>query len=242
MRGKKTIFIAAIMAAMATFIVILSQNNSRMNDEIQRLHSQLADAEKLRAENEKLAKTQSSTNEPALTADQMSELLRLRGQVGALKRQMAETAKSGVQSPSLALSPSVDSNDREKQAALIRQQTVAKANYARNWLSAFAQYAEDHQGQFPTSFDQAAKFLGDDRQAETLLATNQFEIVYRGSRDGVANAHNAILLRETQATQLPDSSWGKVYGYVDGSSEFIKTPDGNFGPWERGRLQQPPGQ
>ncbi len=242
MISKRTIVAAAIMAALATFIVILFQNNSRMNDEIQRLHSQLLDLEKLRAENARLAKTQITTNEPGLAPDQMSELLRLRGQVGSLKRQLTEAAKPEARSPSSATSTAADSIDPEKQTALIKQQSMAKASYAVKWMSAFVQYAEDHDGQFPKSFDQAVEFLEEKGMSATLLATNQFEIVYQGSRREATDPGDTIVLRETQATQLPDGTWVKIYGLLIGNGLVIKMPDGNFGPWELARMQKPPGQ
>ena len=39
----------------------------------------------------------------------------------------------------------------------------------------------------PTSFDQAASLLPDNAKDETLLATNQFEIVYQGSLKAIAD-------------------------------------------------------
>jgi hypothetical protein len=244
MKGKRTIIAAAIMAAMATFIVILMQNNSRLHQENVALHDQLAGMDKSGAENKQFSKPATNATE-SLPQDQMNELLRLRGQMGSLKRQLAEAAKSGARSPSSATSPAVDSLDPEKHTALIKQQSMAKASYATTWMSAFIQYAEDHEGRFPTSFDQAAEFLGDKSLTQTqlaLLATNQFEIVYQGSRRDATVPGNTIMLRETQATQLPDGTWVKIYGQVDGAGQAIKMPDGNFGPWESEHLQKPPGK
>jgi hypothetical protein len=240
--SKRTIVAAAIMAALATFIVFQIQYNARLNRENQALREQLAGMDQLRIENARLAKTQNTTNEPGLAPDQMSELLRLRGQVGSLKRQLAEAAKSAARSPSSATSPAAGSIDTDKTTALIKQQSMAKGSYAVKWMSAFVQYAEDHDGQFPKSFDQAVEFLEEKGLSATLLATNQFEIVYQGSRRDATVPGDTIMLRETQATQLPDGTWVKVYGFVNGTGQVIKMPDSNFGPWESEHLQKPPGQ
>src|SRR2546430_15355723 len=102
---------------------------------------------------------------------------------------------------------------------------------------AFQLWAEQNQGQFPTNFDQAAKFLPE--QAEDENDLDSFEIVYHGSLDAITNRARTIVLREKQGWQSA-GKWAKGYGFADGHSEIHSSADGNFDRWERERMVQPP--
>ena len=75
---------------------------------------------------------------------------------------------------------------------------------------------------------------------ETELTTDQFEIVYRGSRAALTNPGNIILVREKQAWQGPSGKWCRTYGFADGHSENHAEPDGNFDAWESQHPAPPP--
>ena len=238
MKGMRTIILAAIMAAMATFILIVLRTNVRLHDENVALGDRLAKLEAQSAPPTTAPTTNATDN---LSSEQMSELLRLRSQVGALKRQAAEV-KSTSPRTTAAAPQSVDPADKAKQDAMMTIQALAKMNTSRNWMMAFVLYAGDHGGQMPTSFDQAMGYLGEDHKSETLLTTNVFEIVYQGTRDGIANPSSTIVLRETTPNQSADGSYFKAYGFSDGHSEIHKFVDGNIADWEAARIVKPPGQ
>jgi hypothetical protein len=159
----------------------------------------------------------------------------LRGEVGVLRRQVAESAKAQAQlvRQNAATDASNDPAEEEKQHALARQQVIAKMGYARNWMMAFWSHAQENEGRCPEDFTHAISHLPDNAKDETLLATNQFEIVYHGSLKGIPNPANVIVLRENQAFSGPSGSgWVRTYGFADGHSEAHRTEDGDFGPWE----------
>jgi len=115
----------------------------------------------------------------------------------------------------------------------------------RDWTKAFMIYASSNQNQFPTSFDQAFRYLDEennDTLARAAWGTNHFEIVFQGSISGQTNPGNIMVLRETEAFQSPDGSWHKAYSFLDGHAEIHREADGNFGPWEQSRTPKPPGQ
>ena len=120
-----------------------------------------------------------------------------------------------------------------------RQIAIAKLNYTKGWVLAFMQFAEQHQGRFPTSFEEAASFLPDEAKAQASLAADQFEIVYQGSPNEITNANSIIVVREKEAWQTPDGGWARAYSFVDGHSEIHKAIDGNFQPWEQQHLITP---
>ena len=75
-------------------------------------------------------------------------------------------------------------------------------SYAKNWMLAFHEYAQKNQGQMADRFDAVASLLPENSQSETLLATNQFEIVYQGNLHNLTNPQNIVVLRERQAKSL----------------------------------------
>jgi hypothetical protein len=106
-------------------------------------------------------------------------------------------------------------------------------------MLAFFQFAEQHQGRFPTSFEEAASLLPDEARAQTSLAADQFEIVCQGSPSEITNAHTIIVVREKEAWQTTDGGWARAYSFADGHSEIHKAVDGNFQPWEQQHLIAP---
>ncbi|MEO5803510.1 MAG: sigma-70 family RNA polymerase sigma factor [Verrucomicrobiota bacterium] len=89
---QKTLITAAIIASVATPLVIQHQAQVKLRDENQSLRQQLDQQSQLAAENERLsdliAKT-AQTNPQLLPKDQFNELLRLRGEVGRLRTEEA---------------------------------------------------------------------------------------------------------------------------------------------------------
>ena len=120
-----------------------------------------------------------------------------------------------------------------------KQIAIAKMNYTKGWMLAFFQFAEQHQGRFPTSFEEAASLLPDEVKAQTSLAADQFEIVYQGSPNEITNPHTIIVVREKEAWQTSDGGWARAYSFADGHSEIHKAVDGNFQPWEQQHLVTP---
>jgi hypothetical protein len=179
------------------------------------------------------------------------ELVKLRGAVSVLRRQLTETAKTERQSamPSQEAGTVFTPEDEMKQAG------IAKLNYAKEWLLAFRLYAAENQGQFPTNFDQAASFLRDQANSEANLKSyeflpntpkfgltpDHFEIVYQGSVAEMTNSQSVIIVREREPWQTEDGSWMRTYGFGDGHSEIHKATDGNFEAWEAQHMIPAPG-
>jgi hypothetical protein len=106
-------------------------------------------------------------------------------------------------------------------------------------MMAFHMYADQHQGQFPTNFDQALAYLPAEYKLRTDIDPGQFEIVYQGPLSGMTNPQDMIVIRQREAWQAPDGSWRKVYGFADGHSQIHSEPDGNFERWEKQYLPAP---
>ena len=249
---KLGVISAVAVASVATPLVIQHQTQTRLRAENQSLRQRVDD---LAGENARLSNPGAPANSSQLSKDQLSELMKLRGEVGLLRRQTNELGRLWEENRRLQASlaratqnagqSQIDTaTEQEKQEAIAKQQFIAKMGYARHWVLAFHEYAGAHQGQAPASFDQAATFLPDQARDETMLATNQFEIVYQGSLNAITNPATIIVLRENEPQPVLTSGQVRTYGFADGHSEVHKTDDGNFEPWEKQHMipAAPPGQ
>jgi RNA polymerase sigma factor (sigma-70 family) len=176
-----------------------------------------------------------------------AELLRLRGDVGMLRKQTNDLAKLR-QDNSRLLAMLAEAKAQSKVTnAEPRPESMQRSRLAKLLTLPLRMYASEHQGQFPPNFDLAVPFFAQafeadpflSEAAELLDARLQFEIVYHGPREGVPEAGSVILIREKQARQRPDGQWEKAYGFVDGSGSFRAEPDGNFAVWEKLHILTP---
>jgi len=238
---KLRIATAAVLAGMAAGLVLLFQSNAKLEKENQALREQLVPLEQLRADNERLAGMKTSADKPA-DQKQLNELLRLRGEVTGLKRQLAESAKLREQEQrALARQQEATKDAAPEPANPERELAISKMNYGKKWMLAFIMYADQHQGQFPASFDQATTLLSN-TDIDARRNPGELEIVYQGSVSAVTNPANTIVIRGRQPWQTADGGWANDYSFADGHGEIHKTPDGNFEPWEKQHMQVPAAQ
>jgi RNA polymerase sigma factor (sigma-70 family) len=234
---KAGIVSAILVAGVATSLVIQHQTQAKMQEVDTFLQQQADQLARLQAENERLVNLAPQTGAP----NQLKDLIRLRGEVGSLRKQTNDLATLQEENRRLRARNSQHS-ENSKTPLQMKEQAIAKMNYSKNWLLAFHLYAEKNQGQFPTQFDQAASFLTDNADAETAGLADQFEIVYQGLVTTITNPNNVIVLREKQSWQGPDGGWLKTYGFADGHSEIHRQADGNFDAWEKQRIITMSGQ
>jgi hypothetical protein len=217
----------AIGAAIALFIhqnakVKMRENEAALRQQESQLNQLLAEQQRL---SNQVAEAKNSTN------SQLSELTNLRNKAQALQEQ---TNKLGIQVKSnrqlRASQRAVAAEPRppEYYKELLRV-AGAKPIDGRNLGMAFAMYASDHEGRFPSSLDQMAKYLAE----LPLSGTNKFEIIYHGSLDelkGIPRGSVAVI-RERQPWIAPSGKQARVYGMANGMSEIIESDD-DFKAWE----------
>ncbi len=228
--------VAILTIGAAMLIVIQYEAQIKLRAENESLRQQLA---QLKADNESLSNRLAATGDSkSLSSAQLNELLKLRGEVGILKNQLATAPKIQAQT-------TVHVDQANQPADLLEQQKQtarAKAGDAHIYLSAFMDYATSHNGQFPTNWDQIRDKYNN---APGLTGTNDFEIVYQGLLNWNTlgtNLGSTILIREYLAWPTYDGKWGKVYGFADGHSEPIILSDGNFTAWEQQHIVSSPNQ
>lgn len=238
---QKTL-ISATIAALVGAGIYEARQAARLRSEKQAL---LAQQEQLAGERDNaLSAAARNTAEVEQLRKDKNELLRLRGEVGVLRRQLSELET--LQTQNRQLQTSVPKAGQDTPQTLEEQETaqwVRKMDDTRTLALAMIQYADRHQGQFPTNFNQAARYFeqtlrnrlkpGDIVPSETeiMQLTNRFDIVYGGSWNAPTNLAEAILVRQKQP-EFRNGKWMKVYGFCDGSARGIAEPEGGFDAWE----------
>jgi len=236
---QKTLIAAALTAAVGTGIYEASQV-SRLWSENQNLISQ---QETLTDERDKaVAAATGKDSELQRLQKDKNELLRLRGEVGLLRRQTNELEKlhdanrqlqaSLAKSSQPAQQPEADPEDTPE-----RQGAYAKMNDAKTLVLGWFMYASENQDRLPTDLSQTTNYWA--KAERSLTGTNQFELVVQGSLKNVTNPITTIVIREKEAW-IFNGHRQKTYGFADGHSEVKREPAEGFDAWEKEHMVPPP--
>jgi hypothetical protein len=220
---------------------------TRLRQENQSLRQQIGGLAQLKAENGRLSNLLAQAESSQLSQDQQSELMKLRGEVGLLRRQTNELGSLREdnrrwQASLAAARPNAESARADSVAERQKEMGIAKMNDAKVLVLGMTLYANDHRDQYPTNFDQIAPFFTkdpNDAAIPNLTGTNQFEIVYQGSIAEITEPMSAIVIREKQPWPGAIGGWSRTYGFADGHCEIHASPDGNFAPWEQEHIMPP---
>jgi hypothetical protein len=117
-----------------------------------------------------------------------------------------------------------------------------KAEEAKTLTVALGEYASQHQGEFPSTFEQVAPYLQEDQQH--LAGTTEFEIVYQGSFNELTNVQLSAVavIRERQTRLTHDGKRARLYGFAgaNGGWPDVVESDDNFQAWEAAHIIPPP--
>jgi hypothetical protein len=155
--------------------------------------------------------------------------------VDALRQQTNDLARLRAEHRGLRAATDEPGDPAE---AEFKEQTEMRVAHLKQWGLSFILFARDNDDRFPETFEQAARI----HNSEHLLdfGTNHFEVVYRGTRQGIADPGKTILLRETGIRSSPKGGWVRVYGFADGSVVAHTEPDeAGFAAWEKDRVVVP---
>lgn len=176
------------------------------------------------------------TNDPAASREeQLRDLRRLRGEVGALRQQTNALARLRTENREWHAATGEPEDPAEADFEVQTEERVAQL---KQWGLSFFLYARDHRDLYPETFEEAASILNS--QALLEFGTNHFEIVYRGTSDAVKDPGRTLIFRERQARHSPKGEWVKAYGYADGHVETHTEPDeAGFEAWEKDQVMSP---
>lgn len=231
---KLAFLVLAVAGATAAF-VLQQQAQARLREENEFLRQQLA---QLQTEKGSFSNQLAEAGVFKRRAtEQLTELLKLRGDLGLLQRQVGEVGKLREEVQRLQAAPRNSQPLAASMEALEQQQQAAMAslNRAQQGMLGFIMYANENQQQFPATFAEAAPFFKEGLEPIEM----NFEIVYVGSITNLTNAAGTIVLREKHASQTPVGNWQKTYGFADGHAENHTEPGDNFDDYESQHIISP---
>ena len=229
------------LAGTTTGWIVTQRNSSHLETEIARLRQE--------------ASMQLSTNvpeadgtnpeDPVRLRAERNELMRLRGEVTDLRRQLREKPAAVPAPATTRETATVEMTPEEQAKDELKTRGIAKLNIAKVWGIGFSQFALANNGQMPADFQQAQHHSPE--ISETLLkfaaeggvggaSGDGFEITFQGRLDQIENPGHAIIMREQEPFHFgDDGSAQRTYLFADGHSEIHRARDGNFERWEEER-------
>jgi precorrin-2 methylase len=232
---------ALVVAGAATALVIQHQTQIKLRDENESLQQQIA---QLKTDNEGLSNHLAAAGDSQkLKDEQLEELLKLRGEVGTLRRQIGELGK--IQEQNQQLRKEVMAA-RQEQIQLPTQgqyewHQTNTMNAARLIELGMIMFAGDNNDQFPTNFSQISSLTKGMTNQTSGIGTEAFEFVSAGLLANNQNA-NKIILREQIPFRTTDGKWARTYGFGDGHVEVQISDDGNFDTFEQKHMVPAPNQ
>jgi hypothetical protein len=200
-----------------------------LRDENQSLQQQIA---QLQTDNQSLSnKLSSAADSHKLSNEQFNELLKLRGQIGVLQKQLNDS-QSELGKTSLA-----QSGFSEDEKFKLKQTDVSDA--AKLIALMMLKYADNNDGLFPKTleeFSTVTNFLGGSLDPNNLgggIRMNDFEIYHGITTNTFKRYEQMIILREKNPRLMTDGKrWIRVYAFYDGTVHPSVSMDGNFDVWE----------
>jgi RNA polymerase sigma factor (sigma-70 family) len=246
----KLAFSAIVVAGAATAFVHQQQTQNKLRAQNESLQQQIA---QLQTDNGNFSNRLANiSGSKKLSEEQFNELLKLRGEVGVLRRQLDELEKVREENQRLRAQNAIRSQGIEvSEKDYFRLHQMDTVSAAKQIGLAMLMYADDNNGLYPTNLFQLTEDTG---HGEGYLGATNFTEFVGGVRldgfellnVGVSNAHDKypqmIMLREKTPRQNPNGELERVYGLADGSVQTATSRNGNFGAWERQNTSPPPNQ
>jgi hypothetical protein len=227
----------AVAAGLGTALVVEQQQWSSLRRENAALEQQVAELRQPAGIGPGTPDTAGGTGVTAApNEDQAQELDRLERDVGALRQEPNDLPRLQAENKDLK---AITEEPDDPLEAEFQDDNQVRLEHLKQWGLSFLLYAQAHDDRIPESFEQAASIQGSEAMLE--FDTNQFEIVYRGTLQGVADPGNTIFVRELQARQSPNGQWAKVYGFADGhTATHTEQDETAFAAWEKDRIATQP--
>jgi Sigma-70, region 4 len=232
----KLAFSAIVIAGAATAFVHQQQTQTKLRAENKSLQQQLAQSQ---TDNENFSNRLAEIGDAKkLSDEQFDELLKLRGEVGVLRRQLEEAGNLREENQQLRAQAATrqTSTNQISSKDLFRLQEWHTINALKEVGLAMRIYAGDHNNQYATNFDQLAYALVV-TNFEGNISLGAFEFMNVGLVDDTMP--QMIISRERNPRRTPDGIWEREYGLADGSVQTQSSDNGNFDSYERQHSPQP---
>lgn len=233
LKSLTAIIVAALVAGTGAYLW-----QQRIIDQLRAENQRLTQAElTLTAERDNaLAAVSGSAEELKRQQSDKSELLRLRGEIGVLRKHAKDAEKLAEQNQALqsALAQKTQAApNAETEPDPERRFAVERLNQSKQIVLGLYMYAEDNQHQIPADLNSISNYLGN--APTDYLQNNSFELVLQGALTNVANPASTIAVRSKSPFVVNGKSM-KVYGFADGHAELKQEPVEGFAAWEKARI------
>jgi len=213
---------AVIVVIAAAIMLWQKQRAERWRAEVLSLREAVADASQVQKENQELREQlRAATQRAAADAQELARLQALAAAVRQTER--LDTKQDTSRQPAQA-QPREDWMDRT-----YGRGTSDRGIHCYRWGHALLSYAREHDGQFPMSLREVTGYLGDDETTFRIALTrDQFEILYHGQLDEMANPGATPVLREKQPSQTAGGVWTRACAYGNMVAKIQTSADGSF--------------
>jgi len=232
---KLGIVSAVILASLATPVVVQRDARAGLREKRAALRQQTDRLAESTAENRRLSNLVAQAK-AAFSDEQFRELMRLRGEVGMLRRQTNATQLLREENRRLEARLNTTQNQPttmspgELQQGLLTEKREAMRNICLQLPQALQRFASDHTNQTPTDLLQLRNYFSTSA-GESMLGLRLFQLV--SDRPEIVVPANALLLRDPEEHRKPDGKWARLYAYGDGRIVEATSDDGNFDAWEK---------
>lgn len=229
---------AAVVAGTGTY-VIQQRARDQLHNDYQKL---LAAQEALGKErDEALAAVAANAEQLKLRENDKTELMRLRGEIGVLRRKAKEADQFAVQNQQLQealnkLSQNTAPLKNEPESNPEKEFAIARMNQAKQLALGVIMYAGDNADMFPPDLNSISNYLGN--AASELLQNHPFELVVQGPVTELRSPATTLALRSKSPFTMNGKVF-KVYAFADGHSEVKPEPEEGFDAWEKARIFVP---
>jgi hypothetical protein len=223
-----SILAAALAAGTGTYLAQRGEKNQLRNE-----NQNLAAHQKELIAQREAALAQSSESQGRATQSQSdkSELLRLRGELGVLRRQIAGGNR-------------INSNGADPNRPIIARDAISKGEEAGHQVSANTTnalklmmvsvmlYSLEHDHVCPTNFEQIVGINNLPAKYGGLTLLETLEFVSHATPINDSKNPDKIVLRERTARRTPEGKWIRAYALADGHVVEQLSDDGNYENWE----------
>ena len=240
LKSITAIIAAALAAGTGTYLV-----QQRSAEQLRAENQKLVAAEQTLtvARDEALAAANGNADELKRRQSEKDELLRLRGEVGRLRKvakeaeQLAEQNR-GLQGALAQATQAAPKTEPDPEANPERRFAIERMNQSKQLVLGLIMYANDNQDIFPAEFKSISPYFNG--AYESL--SESFDFVLPGvALTSVTNPSVTIAIRGK--TPFPmNGKQAKVYAFADGHSEIKREPEEGFEAWEKARIPAPPKQ
>jgi hypothetical protein len=238
---KLGVVCAVVLISVALPLALLHRAQGKWREKQESLRQQAGRLAQWAAENERLSNAVVRLKPaPALSDEQLRELLRLRSEVGELRRQtnlIRELRNENRRLHDRAIAgpdQTARMSEAELDAALAAETIEVGKGIARELPGALQRFAQAHTNAMPAEFSELRGYF------PTAGGRLPGLLLFEFARDTGPQPGDALILRESGSREGPDGKWRRVYAFSDGRVVEALSEDGEFDEWEKERGIPPP--